>query len=412
MTRLGEQLALFDRNRVHQSGAATTDQFFVEYGLARNPFPPARTIWPEILYNQEHAIEKVAAAMNDVVDVAPARRAVGIMGGTGEGKTHFLRHARLAFAEHCQKHGYRFAMVEFTAGTGKIQSLVREALDAADAASHVSGATDFVTALVDATKEGLYLNQVALAEVRVALQCLVAARNAIEPSRVRGRRPDFDTLRSIFRRWISGASLEPKERKYIGVSERISTGSMSVRVLAELFSLARATSVLHGLFLCLDEIETLFGGAQKMASVQSFLLDLRYLFDEASKYSLLLLAASTAEGADHLYHINPPVHERLGFQEGSRVQLRPIEGTLEAQSFALEYIRCERERAAKDVRVVQGRQPPEALLTGEEIKMAYRRAFGLRVGDPPYVSQSLLLNSLHEIVAEKHRRGMMAARST
>ena len=38
--------------------AEGVDPFFAGYGLARNPFPPARTIIPQVLYNQEEALEK------------------------------------------------------------------------------------------------------------------------------------------------------------------------------------------------------------------------------------------------------------------------------------------------------------------------------------------------------------------
>lgn len=404
MSRLGDKLSALSAPQ--RADSTPVNLFFAERGLTRNPFPPARTIWPEVLYDQDAAVQALADAIRDIVAPSPEKRALAIVGGTGEGKTHFLRHARLEFERLCKRSELRFALVEFAAGSGKIQAVVRSAFEAADAACQAAHAPDFVAALVDALREtdGDTLAAVRVTDVREALKGLVQARDPRYQPPSRARSLDFEALRGLFRRWISGASLDSTERKYLRVTDRIATGSMAVRVLTEMFSLARSVGVLHGMLLCLDEVETLFVGAQKMSSVQSFLLDLRYLFDEAGRYSLLLLSAATPKGAEYLQHVNQPVYQRLGFEQGSRFQLRPIEDALEARSFALEYIREEHERWRDTSNPSTApRYAPESILADREIAEAFARAGGQTPPRRLPVSQSSLLNALHALVNEKRR---------
>jgi hypothetical protein len=79
------------------------DPFLATFGLARNPFPPARTIIPQILYDQQDAIEKFASAVREILQSEPQRRSIGIIGGTGGGKTHFLRHCQFLVTEFGQR---------------------------------------------------------------------------------------------------------------------------------------------------------------------------------------------------------------------------------------------------------------------------------------------------------------------
>lgn len=54
-----------------------------------------------------------------------------------------------------------------------------------------------------------------------------------------------------------------------------------IRVMTELFSLARYQGLFKGVMVCLDEIEAIFSSGVSTSRIQSFLQDLRYLFDEA-----------------------------------------------------------------------------------------------------------------------------------
>jgi hypothetical protein len=399
MSRLEELLL---RSRTPKASMSAVDRFFAAYGLGRNPFPPARTIWPEVLYDQDSAVEAFAGAVEAVLGPAPARRALAIVAGTGGGKTHFLRHAALMLGKRCEDEPQPFAVVEFAAGSGNIQVLVHDAFEAADKASRDRGETDFVTTLVDAVrgKGGREaLKGVAPSDLREALGCLVEARGPNHRPADRDQRFTFEVLRSVFRRWLSGAALDQTERKYLRVTERIGTGSMAVRVLTGLLALGRRFEVLGGILLCLDEVETLFSGAQKMPAVQGFLQDLRYLFDASSHYGLLVLSAATANGARLLGELHQPMYQRLGFQSEARVELRPIEGTLEARKFADEYIQHERRR------ITSADKPPPAppLLSDEDIAEAFRRAVGITLQRPGHatLSQGALLNALYTRVEEK-----------
>lgn len=405
MSRLEELLL-----RTSKAGLSSVNPFFVGWGLSRNPFPPARTIWPEVLYDQEAAVQAFAGAVEAVLGPAPARRALAITGGTGGGKTHFLRHAALMFGKRCQGEPSPFAVVDFAAGSGKIQALVLDAIEAADIACRGRGETDFVTALVDSVPadERKALESVAPPDLREALGCLVEARSPNHQPKDRAERFTFEGLRSVFRRWLAGAALDPTERKHLRVVDRIGTGSMAVRVLTGLFALARSRGVMGGMLLCLDEVETLFSGAQKMSAVQGFLQDLRYLFDESGPYGLLMLSAATANGARMLNDAHQPAYQRLGFPASSRIELRPIEGTLEAKKFAEEYLEYEWERfrELKDPSFVRPRRLAP-LLSDEDIAEGFRRAVGpvlpQRSGSFT-ASQAALLNAFHAILEEKRAR--------
>jgi hypothetical protein len=89
MRRLAELIA--------QPSARTdaVDPFFAGFGLRRNPFPTARTIIPDVIYNQTQAIEAFAARVSDILGPKePQKRSMAILGGTGSGKTRFMRHCQ------------------------------------------------------------------------------------------------------------------------------------------------------------------------------------------------------------------------------------------------------------------------------------------------------------------------------
>ncbi|MBI4914576.1 MAG: hypothetical protein HY825_01900 [Acidobacteria bacterium] len=405
MSRLAE--------RLRTPRSPVPDAFFARHGLERNPFPPARTIWHEVLYDQDEAIERLAGAIEAVTTDVTARRSIAIFGGTGVGKTHFMRHAQSEFKTHCKDRGHSFATVEFQAGSGRMQDLVRAAFEAADVACKNDGQTDFGTALVDklvaqGDQTDAWLQKVQLVDLRQALAALVAARRPTYVPSDRLQRFDFDALRDLFRRWLHGASLNPTERKYLPVFGRISTGSMAVRLITELLTLARELSILHGMMLCVDEIETLFAGALKTLQVQGFLQDLRYLFDESSKgergYALLLLSGSTPAGADFLREVNYPVYQRLGFEEPSRIVLKPISGAIDAKSFALEYVRHEHARWQAKAGGKKAALPPASILSDTEIQQAFQEAAAsakLALSAQVQVSQAPLLEALYRRVEAK-----------
>jgi len=203
---------------------------------------------------------------------------------------------------------------------------------------------------------------------------------------------------------MAGASLSQTERKYLGVVTRINTASLAVRILTEALQLARTLGLFLGVVLCLDEIETIFTRGQRPAQYQSFLQDLRFLYDEAEKlgrgYSLFLLSASTTYGARSLQQINYPIFQRLGFEENQRVMLKPISGIEEAKLFA--QIHIDFERAQYEATGKTTRRSHE-LLSEEEIAEALSIAAG--GGDESKknlrVNQASLLEALHKMVEDK-----------
>ena len=239
MTSLLERLG--DRHKrgvLHESG-----EYWNSYGLLRNPFPVNRTIIPELLFDQAPAKEKFTAMAADILGEIPARRALGIVAGPGGGKTHFLRHCRWELTSFCKETSRNFVVVEFQAGSGNVQDMVREAFRKADTVCRESGATDFLTALVlalgdrDDGKE--LLDQLRHEDLRNSLKTLVEASSPAFQPKDRYKRFDFDALRETCRTWLDGRSLSETQRKYINVYSRIGTASVAVRVMTEAFTLAR-----------------------------------------------------------------------------------------------------------------------------------------------------------------------------
>lgn len=394
--------------------ALAEDPFFERYGLLKNPFPPSRTIIPEILYDQDEAWDRFASLIQGVLGNTPERRAMGILGGTGGGKTHFLRHCRWQLESFCQDTFRRFVFVEFQAGSGKVQDLLREAFRAADALCQKAGEVDFITALVNALEASssvdTVLRNVQQDDLRSALNHLMESAAPNFRPADRGGQYGFETLRDLFRRWLLGDTLSQTERKYLGVFSRIGTASLAVRVLRELFTMARSLKIIVGMLLCLDEVETLFTGGLRPAQYQAFLQDLRYLYDEALRdgvgYSLLMISASTSRGADELRNINYPVYQRLGFEGEARVELSPISGVVDARDFAYEYIEYAHSHWKEKYPREQPQRDPKSLLSEKEIEEAYRSALASsepRLHKESKVSQAPLLEVLHRKVEDKRQ---------
>lgn len=372
-TKLIDQLSLRE-----DSSAPEQDRFFERYGLLRNPFPPSRTIIPEVLYDQETAYDQFVSLVREFLKHTTERRSMGILGGTGGGKTHFLRHCRWRLQELCRESHYRFVFVEFAAGAGKVQDIVREAFRGADTLCNDHCGADFIASLLSKLQEtedsGTILKSIQHDELRSALNKLLGGGHpGYQLPNTRGQY-GAETLRELFRRWLHGGTLSQTERKHLGVFSRIATASVASRVLREMFTLAKSLQIIHGMFLCLDEIETLFTGGLRPAQYQAFLQDLRYLYDEAVKdasgYSLLVLTASTNTGANTLLNINYPVYQRLGFEQPMGVTLVPINGQLDARNFANVYIEYGHEEW-KNERKAEPSSDPKTLLTDSDIMEVY-----------------------------------------
>lgn len=391
-----------------------SDSFYESYGFINNPFPPSRMIFPKILYDQDEAVEKFAGLVKEVLVETPNRRAMGILGGTGGGKTHFLRYCLSELGEFCKKNFRKFIFVEFQAGSGKVQEIVRESLRGADLLCREEGSVDFITALVGAlvnipeAEAKLFLGNVPLDDLRSAIKNLIKSRNQrVGPY-------EFESLRDLFRRWLYGGTLTQTERKYLGVFSRISTASYAVRVLKEALTLGRLLKIIEGMMLCLDEIETLF--SLRPGQYQAFLQELRYFYDEAVKdesgYSLLMLSASTPTGAQTLRNVNYPVYQRLGFEAESKVELNPISGVVDAREFSLSYINYGNEEWKQKNRGKKPTYNPRDIISEKEIEEAYRVAIG--VSDHKFkmegkVNQAPLLEALYQKVERKREQSISTA---
>jgi len=383
-------------------GAASSEErrneFLASYGMRRNPFPPARTIYAEVIYNQDEAIQKFVDRVQAVLGKDIARRSLAVLGGTGQGKSHFLR--------HCQFEVRRIPLpivtVEFLAGTGSAAVLVREMFRAADEHVKLVGEYDLLSAVVNRI-EGDQLGPVRQTDLRNALLKLVeASRDGYVPQDAY-HRFDHPTLLDVCRRWIVGDMLTQTEKKYLRVSGRLSSGTLMVRVMTELFSLARQQNLFKGVMICLDELEAVFSSGVSTSRIQSFLQDLRYLFDEAlgqnSGYSLLVVSGSTGRGADKLRDYNYPLFQRLGFEAEARSVLHQVQDLKEARKFADVYLEHEREAFIEKTRTQVSLEKARSLITDDDLRKAFHGQSGSPTADER--NQARLLEELHRIVEAK-----------
>jgi len=374
----------------------TGDAFLARYGMLRNPFPPARTIYPEIIYNQEEALHLFAEGVVAIAGPNIERRTVAVLGGTGQGKSHFQRHCQYWVA----RENVPVVAVEFLAGTVSAAALLREMFRSADEHVKRNGEQDLLSAIVSRLEPGDY-GPVRQTDLRAALRSVVASVQPDFVAEDRDRRFTSDVLLDVCRRWLNGETLSQTERRYLHVSGRLATASLMTRVISELFALARSQGLFQGVMICLDEVEALFFSGVTTSRIQAFLQDLRYLFDEArgqnSGYSLLVLAGSTVRGARDLREYNYPLFQRLGFETEARVQLQEVQDFNEARRFADVYLEYERERATAITRFGSTLQDAKLLISDQDLHAAFEGPSG------DAKSQARLLESLHKIVEEKKR---------
>lgn len=382
-----------------------SDAFFASYGMSRNPFPPARTIYPEVIYNQEDALRRFAAGMAAVLGDGITRRSMGVLGETGQGKSHFQRHCQHVV----RSRRLPIVAVEFLAGTGSAQILVREIYRAADEHVREANQLDLLTAIIiRAADNGL--GPVRQSDLRSALTTLMRASRADYVPQDQNQRFDFQTLVDTCRRWLVGETLTQTEKRWLRVSGRLSSGSLMVRVMTELFALARSQDLFEGVMLCLDEVEAIFSSGVPTARIQAFLQDVRYLFDEAlgqsSGYSLMVLSGSTGRGASFLANYNYPLFQRLGFEGEARVSLHQVQSVEEARLFANVYLLHEYAETAGANATEQGRIKALTLVDQAEIERAFLGP-GLAAGGDQR-SQARLLEELHRIVEAKREAAVEA----
>lgn len=379
------------------------DPFFARFGFRQNPFPAARTVIEEVLYNQIEARDRFVALVREVLAAEPQRRAMAVVGGTGGGKTHFLRHCQYLMKEFRKTSSKPFVVVEVLAGSTSATYLIREILREADETAKLSREYDLLTAIVRSSESEADFNAIKQVELRNVLQLLFrATRTGFSPPDRDGRM-SFEPLRDLAKKWLAGASLSNTEKRHLGVFSRLTSAAMMVRFMSELLALARAKQILDGVMLCLDEVETLFSGSSSSSKIQGYLQDLRYLFDEALRgtegYSLLVLSASTGQGTLNLRTYNYPLFQRLGFEEGSRADLQAIADSSEVKGLADVYVEYELKRANLN------RAKVEDILTDAELDEAYKTAATADRNAPSTlvrrVNQGQLLQALHQIVERK-----------
>jgi hypothetical protein len=167
-------------------------------------------------------------------------------------------------------------------------------LRSADDLCKNNGEADLLSAMVNEITSEEDLQFFSFHELRRVISLLSASKKSGFRPPDRDRRIGFDQIRELAAKWISGATLTATEKKYLNVFSRLPTASILARVVTEILSFAWQKSIIDGVVVCLDEIESLFTGQNSTAKIQQFLQDLRVFFDEAVKgqrgFSLLVVS--------------------------------------------------------------------------------------------------------------------------
>jgi hypothetical protein len=386
--------------------------FLARFGMERNPFPTARTILPAVMYNQDKALREFAGRVQAIMGDAPQKRSMAVIGGTGGGKSHFLRHCQFLFEEYVKERPAGYVSIEFLAGTNSVAQMLREVLRRSDEVVKNRGEYDLLAALTGAMVSDDDLAPVRQTDLRNVISLLYRSTQPGFVPPDRDQVMTFDPLRELAKRWLAGATLSATERKHLGVYSRLGTASMMTRVITELLAMAHRHRLIGGVLICVDEVEAIFSGQSSSGKTQAFLQDLRYLFDEAAKgddgYSLMIVSASTNTGTTSLRDFNYPLYQRLGFEGEQRVQLEPISSLEEVKKFASEYIAYEQRRTAGG----QGKTSSPSLttfLSNDEYQEAYSIASSatreLSLKSLGSVNQGQLLEALHNVVQVKQGQG-------
>ncbi len=380
---------------------AKVDNFLQSYGLSQNPFPPNRTIVPEIIYGQDRCVKQFLSTTAEILNSKePQRRALAVVAGTGGGKTHFLSYCNFAFPQVSSKFGQKFVQSSFIAGSGKMIDLLRNILRDADEFCKKSDGCDFLTALVGelsfSKERQKYVETIAIPEVRECIKKLLEGYSS--SSQLNSK---FDLLLGNARKWINAETLSPAEKRQLGVLSRISTPAIAVKVIRELFSLARKLNVFHGLFLSIDEIESLFTRGLSPAQIQAFLQDIRYFYDESVRdnqgFDLLLVTASTTTGASNLIRFNQPMYQRFGYEKDVVLLLSQIDSVGAAIEFAHRYIDYYASKWKDENPKSTRPNPAHNIITAKEIEAAFNSASS----GTGRVAPGALLDILHKVIQDK-----------
>jgi len=104
-----------------------------------------------------------------------------------------------------------------------------------------------------------------------------------------------EELASLISRWLRRSPLTPAQMKKAGFTRKIDWEGELIREIAELIRIARQSGVIQTVYIFIDQLEELFGGAFSELRRARFLTDLRALIDEILEYKSpigLLLAWS------------------------------------------------------------------------------------------------------------------------
>lgn len=297
---------------------------FERYGLLMNPFPRAGEQTAHPSYNQREANKIFREKLVNFVRGGGERSdRFFVYGDHRVGKTNFLLHSKY--------------VVDTLASAGDIEGF-QSVYVPQPGDGHLSFHRDLIEALATNAIPSL-LNEVRLEHDMVDIHALSSPLSSVLSHL--SQLEDLEDMHiRLFSKWLSGERCSVSElNKLGGPSFNVTTSSLATKLLWQLFSLMRSTSILYGLIVFFDEFELIFGASLSVARRARYVQDLRHFIDVFQK-GIFLVVASLPGVQPQLQREYPALRNRLGKPR----ELTEIRDEREAIEYANAYIQYGRGR--------------------------------------------------------------------
>ena len=323
---------------------------FKNFGVVRNPFPPAGE--PSGHPHLETPVEdKIVGAVKNFNRDRTSQVLI-VQGTQGVGKTNLLNYYQVEL-ERLYEESEGFYIIRYypdpeSSFEGIIRRLFQE--------FHQSGLLQKIgeaLAHLDRPKRDAIIDIALSHEVRVVLNSLSKAASSAE---------DLSRTAELAFEWLTGMRVLNKHREQIGIHFRLDTVESKTQALRDLVFCSSSLDLLKGIFLLLDELEKQDYSLSKTV-VLRYLSAIRALIDALPRH-LFLLIALTIEARRRYFSMLPAFAGRLQ----NVVELKPLQSADDAMALCDFYFERAREQAAEEVTKAWGSAGTAPIQTRVEVR--------------------------------------------
>jgi Cdc6-like AAA superfamily ATPase len=278
------QLNMFDIRQ--KSPQKSVNNIYEAIGFPRNPFRESEDIINRPLYDRHitEQLDKITQWLNEVYS-GQIRHPLSLIGDIGTGKTRiigeFVRKIKQLPPDN--KVMVISVLSSDTGYTGiSVGGLLIKGLENTTISGFENSQNMEVLPLIWAIVNGGTLDDNQESLLGRAIYRAQESQNS-------------EDLASLISRWLRRSPLTPTQMKKAGFTRKIDWEGELIREIAGLIRIARQSGVIQTVYIFIDQLEELFGGAFSELRRARFLTDLRALIDEILEYKSpigLLLAWS------------------------------------------------------------------------------------------------------------------------